>query len=153
MKISVELDGTDTEFDVEPRTLLGQMLRDNAGVSDVRLDCETSTCGSCTVLLGGDPIKSCAMLGVMADGERITTVAGVGSGLESSVVRMLDSDDVLPCGECRPAMQLVVVALLRAKPRASRDEVARALSGTVCRCTGYASVVDAIEAAVCGAEA
>jgi carbon-monoxide dehydrogenase small subunit len=153
MKISIELDGSETAFDVEPRTLLGQLLRDQGGVSGIRLDCETSTCGACTVLLDGEPIKSCAMLGVMADGERITTAAGLGSGPEAVVTSVLDSDDLLPCGECRQAMQLVAAALVRAQPQATRAEIARALSGTICRCTGYQTVVDAIKTAIDGARA
>lgn len=145
MEISVEVDGREAKFDVEPRALLGQVLRDDADADAVVFDCETSTCGSCTVLLDGVPVKSCAVLGVMADGSSVTTAAGLSAtGPEAAVAEVLRSPDVLPCGECRHAFTVVAAALVREEPRPSREAVARALSGTVCRCTGYAPVVDAL---------
>lgn len=146
MRITLDVDGEPTELDVEPRALLGQLLRDDLSASGVRLDCETSTCGACTVLLEGRPVKSCAVLGVMADQRPITTAAGLGSGVEGDLAAALDSRDVLPCGECAQAVQLVLAALLRSNPDASRDEARRALSGTICRCTGYQKVVDLVDA-------
>jgi len=145
MKISLEVDGKDVEFDAEPRMLLGQLLRDDAD-APLRLDCETSTCGACTVLLDGAPVKSCALLAVMADGESITTSEGLTEAYDVPAVRAL-TDDVLPCGECRGAVQVVVASVARSKPAASRSDYARALSGTVCRCTGYQVILDAIVAA------
>jgi aerobic-type carbon monoxide dehydrogenase small subunit (CoxS/CutS family) len=129
MDVSLTVNGRETTLSVEPRQLLGQVLRDDCGI-DVRLDCETSTCGSCTVLLDGDPVKSCAGL------PRHDVVG--------RAVAALEDRSVLPCGECRPAMQVVVASLLQSAARCSTDDVARAMSGTVCRCTGYRSVVDAV---------
>jgi carbon-monoxide dehydrogenase small subunit len=145
MQVSLRLNDNDVLLDVEPRALLGQVLRDRLGAEGVRLDCETSTCGACTVLLGDQPIKSCGLLAVMADGENVTTVDGVGSDArEAAVVSALADPAVLPCVECRHAMQLVAVALVRSTPRPTPADVSRAISGTVCRCTGYRPIVDAV---------
>lgn len=145
MEISVEIDGRVAKLDVEPRALLGQVLRDDAAIDQVRLDCETSSCGACTVLLGGVPVKSCAVLAVMADGESVTSAAGLGhTETEAAISRTLGSSDVLPCGECRHAVTVVATAVAREEPRPSREALARALSGTMCRCTGHGPVVDAV---------
>jgi carbon-monoxide dehydrogenase small subunit len=151
MELSMTLNGRETVVCVQARQLLGQVLRDECGHDDVRLDCETSTCGSCTVLLDGDPVKSCAVLAPMAAGGQVTTASGLSrdDGL-GGVLDLLDDDSVLPCGECRPAMQVVVASLLQDGSRRSAHEIARALSGTVCRCTGYRSVVDAVIRATAG---
>jgi aerobic carbon-monoxide dehydrogenase small subunit len=144
MDVSLTVNGRETTLSVEPRQLLGQVLRDDCGI-DVRLDCETSTCGSCTVLLDGDPVKSCAVLAPMASGAMVTTAAGLPRhDVVGRAVAALEDRSVLPCGECRPAMQVVVASLLQSAARCSTDDVARAMSGTVCRCTGYRSVVDAV---------
>lgn len=148
MKISVVVDGQDLEFEAEPRALLGQVLRDQAGVG-VRLDCETSTCGSCTVLLDGAPVKSCALLGVMVEGETVTTAKGLSGEYDNPAVRALNKD-VLPCGECRDSVQVMVASVASTNPTSSRRDYARALSGTVCRCVGYQTILDAIMAAQAG---
>jgi carbon-monoxide dehydrogenase small subunit len=152
MEVSLTLNGCPRTVDVEPRQLLAQVLRDDCGLDDVRLDCETSTCGACTVLLDGDPVKSCAVLVPMADGSEVTTASGLTwEDRLGAVLRAIESADVLPCGECRPSVAVVTAAVLRSRPRPTADEVARALSGTVCRCTGYASIVDAVVTAELGA--
>lgn len=145
VRISFELNGAPTSLSVEPRQLLGQLLRDDCELSEVRLDCETSTCGSCTVLLDDLAVKSCALLAPMVDNGRVTTSRGLPTtGTVGAVLRSLDTADTLPCGECRPAVQVVVAALLDASPRRTDEEISRALSGTVCRCTGYRSIVEAV---------
>jgi carbon-monoxide dehydrogenase small subunit len=149
--LSLTVNGRETPVAVEPRQLLGQVLRDECGIDDVRLDCETSTCGSCTVLLDGSPVKSCAVLAPMAAGTQVTTSSGLPRDDRlGAVLGALDDAAVLPCGECRPAVQVVVAALLQDGAAASAPDVARALSGTVCRCTGYRSVVDAVVKASAG---
>jgi aerobic carbon-monoxide dehydrogenase small subunit len=148
MEVSLTLNGSPRTVDVAPRSLLAQVLRDDCGLDDVRLDCETSTCGACTVLLDGDAVKSCAVLAPMADGSEVTTVSGLPRHDRlGAVLSAIESPDVLPCGECLPAVSVVTAALVQSRPDPSAREVARALSGTVCRCTGYASVVDAVVAA------
>jgi carbon-monoxide dehydrogenase small subunit len=146
--LSVTVNGRAMSLPVEPRQLLGQVLRDQVG-DDLRLDCETSTCGSCTVLFDGDAVKSCALLAPMAAGAEIVTREGLPrSGVHGRVLDALDDSSVLPCGECTAAVEVVVAALLKSNPMPTQDDVARALSGTVCRCTGYQSVVDAVLDAV-----
>jgi carbon-monoxide dehydrogenase small subunit len=147
MDLSLRVNGHETALEVEPRQLLGQVLRDECGLGEVRLDCETSTCGSCTVLLDGAPVKSCALLAPMAAGAAVTTASGLSrTDAAGSALAALDSS-ALPCGECRPAMEVVVAALVQSG-RPSADDMARAMSGTVCRCTGYRSVVDSVMSAV-----
>jgi carbon-monoxide dehydrogenase small subunit len=149
--LSMTVNGRETTVSVEPRQLLGQVLRDECGIDDIRLDCETSTCGACTVLLDGSAVKSCALLAPMAAGGQVTTASGLsrddGLGGLGAALKALDEASTLPCGECRPAVQVVVAGLLQRSATPSSDEVARALSGTVCRCTGYRSIVDAVVAA------
>jgi carbon-monoxide dehydrogenase small subunit len=150
MKLSMTVNGQETVNEVEARQLLGQVLRDAVG-DDVRLNCETSTCGSCTVLLDGDPVKSCAVLAPMAAGAEITTASGLSpAGRAGEVLRVLEDFAVLPCGECRPALQIVIADLLSSDAQPSAEEIARAMSGTVCRCTGYTSVVEAVVTASSG---
>lgn len=153
MRISIELNDTSTELSVQPRQLLGQVLRDDCELSEVRLDCETSTCGSCTVLLDGLAVKSCALLAPMVDQARVTTSRGLSTvGDAAAALRALDDPDALACGECRPAVRVVVAALLDSASRPTDEEIARALSGTVCRCTGYRALIEAVQKAIEGGD-
>jgi aerobic carbon-monoxide dehydrogenase small subunit len=151
MEVSLTLNGCPRTLDVAPRQLLAQVLRDDCGIDEVQLQCETSTCGACTVLLDGDPVKACAVLAPMADGSEVTTASGLPrDDALGAVLDALERPDVLPCGECRSSVAVVASALLRSRPQPTGTEVALALSGTVCRCTGYASIVDAIVASQAG---
>jgi carbon-monoxide dehydrogenase small subunit len=145
MDLSFEVNGGGTAIDVEARALLGQVLRDDFRLASVRLDCETSSCGACTVLLDGDPVKSCAVLAVMAQDRAVTTVEGLATDpVAASVLAHVGGADVLPCGECTAAVVVVATALLREVPRPSAEQVSRALSGSMCRCTGYRPIIDSV---------
>jgi carbon-monoxide dehydrogenase small subunit len=151
MQISLRLDGRQESLQVEPRALLGQVLRDQCS-KHISLECETSTCGACTVLLNGDPVKSCALLAPMVDGDAVSTGAGVGLGEPDAVLdhvlAALDESETLPCGVCKPALRVVLTGLLAVKRAPSQDEISRSMSGTICRCTGYGSVIDAVVHAI-----
>jgi carbon-monoxide dehydrogenase small subunit len=145
MDVSIEVNGGNAVLDVEARALLGQVLRDDLRLGSVQLDCETSSCGACTVLLDGDPVKSCAVLAVMADHRTVTTAEGLqADAVAEALLAHVADGELLPCGECTGAVVVVATALLRVTPRPSGEQVARALSGTMCRCTGYRPIIDAI---------
>ena len=149
LRIALAVNGQPVESDVEPRVLLVHFLRD-AKVGDQRLTgtqigCDTTTCGACTILLDGMPVKSCGLFAVQADGREITTVEGLAPhGHLHPVQEGFKECHALQCGFCTPGMLLTAVALLKANPDPTEDEVRRAISGNLCRCTGYANIVNAI---------
>jgi carbon-monoxide dehydrogenase small subunit len=148
MEISVTVNGSARSADVEPRMLLAHVIREEFGLTGTHVGCDTTSCGACTVLLDGSPVKSCTMFGVQADGRDVTTVEGLagGDGLHP-VQAAFQEEHGLQCGFCTPGMMLVGAALLERDPDPTDEEIRWAISGNLCRCTGYMNIVKAIQAA------
>ena len=148
MEITVTVNGTAHTVDVEPRMLLVHVLREELSLTGTHIGCDTSGCGACTVLLDGVPVKSCTMFGVQADGREITTVEGLLEGGQPSPIQAAFKEHHgLQCGYCTPGMMLVGNALIAQNPDPSEEDVRWAISGNVCRCTGYTNIVTSIQAA------
>ena len=148
MQITVTVNGNECTGDVEPRVLLADFLRRVLGLTGTHIGCDTTSCGVCTVLLDGTPVKSCTMFAVQVDGRRLTTVEGLKQdGALSAVQRAFKQEHGLQCGFCTPAMMLVGTALLETNPDPTDDDVRWAISGNLCRCTGYMNIVKSIQAA------
>jgi carbon-monoxide dehydrogenase small subunit len=148
VEITVSVNGTDHTHDVEPRMLLVDFVRTRAGLTGTHVGCDTTSCGACTVLLDGTPVKSCTVLAVQADGRSLTTVEGLStSGVPGVMQAAFKEAHGLQCGFCTPGMMLVGVALLEQDPDPSEEDVRWAISGNICRCTGYMNIVKAIRAA------
>jgi carbon-monoxide dehydrogenase small subunit len=148
MEITVKVNGADRGADVEPRMLLAYLIREEFGLTGTHVGCDTTSCGACTVLLDGQPIKSCTMFAVQADGREVTTVEGLlQDGQLHPIQAAFKQEHGLQCGFCTPGMMLTGSALLAENPSPSEDEVRWAISGNICRCTGYMNIVKAIQAA------
>ncbi len=148
MQITVKVNGADRSADVEPRLLLAHLIREEFGLTGTHVGCDTTSCGACTVLLDGQPVKSCTMFGVQADGREVTTVEGLlQDGQLHPIQAAFKEEHGLQCGFCTPGMLLTGSALLADNPSPTDDEVRWAISGNICRCTGYMNIVKAIQAA------
>ena len=148
MQITVTINGAERTADVEPRLLLVHLIRDVFGLTGTHVGCDTSNCGACTVLVDGVPVKSCTMFGVQADGRSITSVEGLAQdGQLHPIQSAFKEEHGLQCGFCTPAMMLTGAALLGRNPQPTEEEIRWAISGNICRCTGYMNIVKAIEAA------
>jgi aerobic carbon-monoxide dehydrogenase small subunit len=146
--VSVEVNGTTYEREVEARRLLIHFLRDDLDLTGSHVGCDTGNCGACSVLLDGTLVKSCMVLAVQADGSTVETVEGLAEDEQLSPLQQAFSDHhALQCGYCTPGMLMSATALLRESPRPSDEEIARAIQGNICRCTGYWNIVDAVKAA------
>ncbi|HCP61371.1 MAG TPA: carbon monoxide dehydrogenase [Actinobacteria bacterium] len=146
MEITVKVNGADRTADVEPRLLLAHLIRERFGLTGTHVGCDTTSCGACTVLLDGVPVKSCTLFGVQADGREVTTVEGLASGGALTPIQEgFKEEHGLQCGFCTPGMMLVGTALLRDNPMPSEDDIRWAISGNICRCTGYMNIVKAIK--------
>ena len=145
MKVTLKVNGTERTADVEPRVLLVDFLRTNLRLTGTHIGCDTSSCGACTVLLNGEPVKSCTLLAVQVEGRSITTVEGLAVGAAMSPMQAgFHEEHGLQCGFCTPGMMLVGEALLERNPDPTEDEIRWAISGNLCRCTGYMNIVKAI---------
>jgi carbon-monoxide dehydrogenase small subunit len=146
VKINVTVNGTDYPRVVEPRLLLIHFLRDDLGLTGSHWGCDTSNCGACVVWLDETPVKACTVLAVMADGHRVTTVEGLaaGSGALDPVQEAFAACHGLQCGFCTPGMMMTARWLLDANPDPTEAEVREAISGQVCRCTGYENIVRSV---------
>jgi carbon-monoxide dehydrogenase small subunit len=146
MSIDLTVNGRLCRVDVEPRTTLLDCLRDGLGLTGTHAGCEHGICGACTVLLDGVPVRSCLMFAVQADGYAITTIEGVAPAPgELSVIQdAFCETHGMQCGYCTPAMILTAQALLANNPAPTRADIVDAISGNICRCTGYAQIVEAI---------
>jgi carbon-monoxide dehydrogenase small subunit len=145
MHISVNVDGTGYEADVEPRTLLVHWLREGIGKVGTVVGCDTSNCGSCTVLLDGRSVKSCSVLAVQADGSSVTTIQGLSDGNEWHPVQTAFKEcHGLQCGYCTPGMVMSTVDLLSENPNPTEAEIREGLEGNLCRCTGYHNIVKSV---------
>ena len=148
MKVSMKVNGIERGGDVEPRVLLVDFLRTNLRQTGTHIGCDTTSCGACTVLLDGQPVKSCTLLAVQVQGRSITTVEGLAQGATLSPMQAgFHEEHGLQCGFCTPGMMLVGTALLERIPNPTEDEIRWAISGNICRCTGYMNIVKAIRAA------
>jgi carbon-monoxide dehydrogenase small subunit len=146
MKVSMNVNGAQRSGDVEPRVLLVDFLRTNLRQTGTHIGCDTTSCGACTVLLDGVPVKSCTLLAVQVQGRNITTVEGLAQGATLSPVQAgFHEEHGLQCGFCTPGMMLVGTALLERNPNPTEEEIRWAISGNICRCTGYMNIVKAIQ--------
>ena len=147
-RIAVEVNGTTYERDVEPRKLLIHLLRDDLDLTGSHIGCDTGNCGACSVIVDGVLVKSCMLLAVQADGTSIETVEGLSEDGElTRLQQAFNEHHALQCGYCTPGMLMSATALLRESPRPSDEEIARAIQGNICRCTGYWNIFKAIKAA------
>ena len=146
MEITVTVNGEARTADVEPRTLLVDFIRNGLSLTGTHIGCDTTNCGACTVLVDGVPMKSCTMLAVQANGAELTTVEGLASGGNLHPIQKgFHEEHGLQCGFCTPGMMLVGKALLEEKADPSEEEIRWAISGNICRCTGYMNIVKAIQ--------
>ena len=146
MRVELSVNGTIHGIEVEPRTTLLDALRDNLGLTGAHAGCEHGVCGACTVLCDGVAVRACLMFAVQADGIAITTIEGIapGPGELSLLQDAFCETHGLQCGYCTPAMILAAHALLADNASPTRDDIVDAISGNICRCTGYAQIIDAI---------
>lgn len=146
--VSVEVNGTTYEREVEARRLLIHFLRDDLDLTGSHVGCDTGNCGACSVIFDGTLVKSCMLLAVQADGAKIETVEGLADEEQLSPLQQAFSDHhALQCGYCTPGMLMSATALLRESPTPGDDEIAKALQGNICRCTGYWNIFKAVRAA------
>jgi carbon-monoxide dehydrogenase small subunit len=147
-RVSLAVNGVRHELDLEPRELLVYVLRERLGLTGTNVGCDTSSCGACTVLLNGESVKSCTLLGVQADGMELTTIEGLAqNGTLHPMQQAFHEQHGLQCGYCTPGMVLAAVSLLAENPDPSEDEIRHGLEGNLCRCTGYQNIVKAVRVA------
>jgi aerobic carbon-monoxide dehydrogenase small subunit len=145
VRVEVAVNGEARTAEVEPRLLLVHFLRDTLGLTGTHVGCDTTSCGACSVLLDGTPIKSCTFLAVQANGRSITTVEGLmRDGQLHPVQEGFKEEHGLQCGFCTPGMMLVSTALLEENPDPTEEEIRWAISGNLCRCTGYENIVKSV---------
>jgi aerobic carbon-monoxide dehydrogenase small subunit len=145
MQVTININGSDVTADVEPRQLLVHFIRDTAGLTGTHWGCDTSNCGVCVVLMDGEPVKSCTVLAAMAGGHEIRTVEDLERDGELDPVQQgFTEEHGLQCGFCTPGMMLTARALLDRNPHPTEEEIREAISGQICRCTGYATIVRSI---------
>ena len=152
-QVSITVNGVEHILELEPRELLVYVLRERLGLTGTNVGCDTSSCGACTVLLDGESVKSCTLLGVQADAHEITTIEGLATnGTMHPVQEAFHLQHGLQCGYCTPGFIMAVISLLDETPNPSEEEIRHALEGNLCRCTGYQNIVRAVQAAA-GVEA
>jgi aerobic carbon-monoxide dehydrogenase small subunit len=146
--VSLDVNGVRHDLNVEPRELLVYVLRDRLGLTGTNVGCDTSSCGACTVLLNGEAVKSCTMLGVQADGHEVLTIEGLaGDSVLHPIQEAFHLEHGLQCGYCTPGMVMAAVSLLQENPMPTDSEIRLALEGNLCRCTGYHNIVEAVRSA------
>ena len=144
-RVTLNVNGQDRTVDVEPRLLLAHLLRQGLKLTGTHTGCDTSNCGACTVLFDGRPIKSCTMFAVQADGHEVQTVEGLATQRSLHPLQEgFKEEHGLQCGFCTPGMMMAAKALLESNPNPTEDEIRWAISGNLCRCTGYQNIVKAI---------
>jgi carbon-monoxide dehydrogenase small subunit len=144
-QISVTVNGATHRADVEPRTLLVYFLREHLGLTGTNVGCDTSSCGSCTIHVDGESVKSCTMLAAQADGRAITTIEGMATGEDMHPLQdAFHRNHGLQCGFCTPGMIMAASSFLRENPAPTEEEVRESLEGNLCRCTGYQNIVASI---------
>lgn len=144
--VNLTINGQEYSREVEPRTLLVHFIREDLGLTGTHIGCDTTSCGACTVRWNGQPIKSCTMFAIQADGHEITTVEGLEQDGELHPVQEgFWQEHGLQCGYCTPGMMITAVSLLEENPNPDEAEIRRAISGNLCRCTGYVNIVKSIQ--------
>lgn len=148
-RFALTVNGDDLVIEAEARRSLADVLREECGLTGTHLGCEHGVCGACTVLLDGRPVRSCLMLGVQATGAAVTTVEGLADGPAADatyhpIQQAMHDAHGFQCGFCSPGFLLTAAAYLEQHPEATRDDVREELSGNLCRCTGYASIIDGV---------
>ena len=147
--VTININGEQRQLNVEPRRTLADVIREDIGLTGTHLGCEHGVCGACTVLVDGTPARSCLMLAPQADGANITTVEGLADGdTLHPVQQAMHEAHGFQCAFCSPGFLLTTVALLESNPNPTRDEIRDELSGNLCRCTGYQSIIDGVEVAI-----
>ena len=150
-RVSVEINGTTYEREVDVRRLLVHFIRDELDLTGTHVGCDTGNCGACTIHVDGEPIKSCMMLAVQADGASIRTVEGLGEdGQLSPLQQAFSNHHALQCGYCTPGMLMSATYLLEHNPEPTEAEIRKAIQGNICRCTGYWNIFEAVRAAAMG---
>jgi carbon-monoxide dehydrogenase small subunit len=149
MRIAMTVNGGSVEHDVEPRTLLVSFLREECRLTGTKVGCDTTSCGACTVLLGGESVKSCTMFAAQADGAEITTIEGLAGadGVLNAMQQAFQDNHGLQCGFCTAGMVMASVSLIEEHPDPTERDVREGLEGNLCRCTGYHNIVKAVLAA------
>jgi len=148
LRISVTVNGTKHESDVEPRLLLVHYIRDVLGLTGTNVGCDTSSCGACTIHMDGESVKSCTVLAVQADGSNMLTIEGLAKNGElHPMQKAFHENHGLQCGYCTPGMVMAAVGLLRENPDPTERQVREGLEGNLCRCTGYHNIVKSVLAA------
>ena len=146
MQVTMTVNGTEVSRDVEPRLLLVHFLRETLGLTGTHWGCDTSNCGTCVVLVDGEPVKSCTQLAAMTDGHDVRTVEGLADGTTLDPVQQgFMEEHGLQCGFCTPGMVMAAVGLLADNPDPTDREVREGLEGNLCRCTGYATIVRSVQ--------
>ena len=146
MQVNMTVNGAEVSEEIEPRHLLVHFIRDQLGLTGTHWGCDTSNCGTCVVLIDGEPVKSCTQLAAMAGGHEVTTVEGLEvDGVLDPIQEGFMQCHGLQCGFCTPGMMLTARALLDANPNPSEDVIREAISGQICRCTGYSTIVRSIQ--------
>ena len=144
--VTITINGTAYEADIPARLLLVHFIREVANLTGTHIGCDTTSCGACTVLINGTPAKSCTLFAVQMDGSEITTVEGLEQGGKLHPIQEgFYEEHGLQCGFCTPGMMLTSVAFLKENPNPSDDDIRRAISGNLCRCTGYVNIVKAVQ--------
>ena len=147
-QVSITVNGAEHVLELEPRELLVYVLRERLGLTGTNVGCDTSSCGACTVLLDGESVKSCTLLGVQVDGHEITTIEGLAAnGTMHPVQEAFHEQHGLQCGYCTPGFVMATVSLLDETPNPTEEEIRHALEGNLCRCTGYHNIVRAVQTA------
>jgi len=144
-RVSVTVNGDAREAEVEPRMLLVYFLRETLGLTGTNVGCDTSSCGSCTVLLDGESVKSCTLLAVQAEGREVTTIEGIATdGQMHPIQDAFHRNHGLQCGYCTPGMIMAAASFLQENPNPTDEQVRESLEGNLCRCTGYQNIVKSI---------
>jgi carbon-monoxide dehydrogenase small subunit len=145
MKVTITVNGTTHESEVEPRTLLVQYVRENLGLTGTNIGCDTSSCGACSLHLDGESVKSCTLLAAQADGGTVTTIEGLAKGdVMHPMQKAFMDNHGLQCGFCTPGMVMAAIGLLNENPNPPEEEVRIGLEGNLCRCTGYHNIVQSV---------
>lgn len=146
MEVTLNINGVEQSHDVEPRTLLVQFIREDAGLTGTNIGCDTSSCGACTVHLNGESIKSCTVLAAQVDGMEVTTIEGLAQtdGTLHPMQQAFHECHALQCGYCTPGMVMACVSLVEENQNLTESEVREGLEGNLCRCTGYHNIVKAV---------
>ncbi len=147
-QLTLKINGQSKTLDIDPRTLLVQLIRDNLGLTGTHVGCDTAQCGACTVHIDGRAVKSCSILALQADGAEVTTIEGLATGDELHPMQQAFRDcHGLQCGYCTPGMVMSAIQLLKNNPKPSEQEIREGLEGNICRCTGYQNIVKAVQQA------